>query len=334
MKQIILILLLIWAGKALSHDTSSNQIIENKIKLIENQIDLLKSNQINYKIEKDLIKNTYSNNYNTISLILTGVVALFGFLTFTGFRDVNTLKREYQEELQELNKLRLDIQNKSEEFKGAKKELDEEIKSILEENEAQNNKIKILEIKEKIESLHREKRYSTALQFCLVALELDEKDIMILRYISNCHSKLKNYQESIKFYKKILELSPDDESAIVNLIEVYIYSKNLNLAKNLIENKNNVVSSRDNGELLQFFKLMISYQEHNQIELDKLIKYWIEPDNTTAKKRIPNWDLKDALIFVNSSVSNPYQRKMLHFLWYLNGEINYQSLVNHGYLAD
>jgi len=74
-----------------------------------------------------------------------------------GNEERKRIKKEYKEKLEKLRSLQLEIAAKSKEFESSKKKYDEEITGILKQNEEQNNKIKVLELKEKIRKITGEK---------------------------------------------------------------------------------------------------------------------------------------------------------------------------------
>ena len=65
--------------------TSSD--VENRLYDLEHKVKIIDNNQLNYKIEKDLLKDTYSNNYETISIVIAIFAAIFGVMAYVGFRD-------------------------------------------------------------------------------------------------------------------------------------------------------------------------------------------------------------------------------------------------------
>ena len=56
---------------------TSNEISEIKFKLYEigRKVDLIDKTQLNYEIENELIKDTYSSNYKTINSVISIVLA-------------------------------------------------------------------------------------------------------------------------------------------------------------------------------------------------------------------------------------------------------------------
>ena len=73
--------------------------IERELYDLENKVKIIDTNQLNYKIEKDLLKETYSNNYEQINLIITIVLGIIALLGFLGLRDISSIKKNFNSEL-------------------------------------------------------------------------------------------------------------------------------------------------------------------------------------------------------------------------------------------
>lgn len=327
----ILVLTLSYFLSSLSYGSDSLRIksLENEVYYLIKKVDQIKTDQLNYQIEKDLIKGTYSNNYDTISLILTGVVGLFGLLTFIGFRDVNSLKKEYKEELEKLMKIQQEIEDKSNQFEVAKEKYDEDIRNILTENDEQNKKIKVLELREKINSLFQDKKYYQALEFCIVALELNPENIDLLKHKARCSTRLKNYEDSMKSYKRMLELDPSNNEAKGDLAELYLFMDNEKASDELVDANKDYFKTKINGELLEFFELIKLFNRNAQVELKSRIDKRIDKQDLESKKRrFEGWDVKDAIIYVHGCEDNESRVLFLNYLWYLDGQLNSNELMS------
>ena len=68
MKEKILCVLLVMISLNLfcQKDSLSTKKIQNQLSNLEFKVNQTISNQLNYRIEKDLLKETYSNNYDRI----------------------------------------------------------------------------------------------------------------------------------------------------------------------------------------------------------------------------------------------------------------------------
>lgn len=304
-------------------DTLTIERVNQKIDLLQNKVEEVKRDQLNYSIEKDLIKDTYSNNYDKINLFITGILLIFGFLGFIGFRDISSLKKEYKEELDKLKNLQIDIEAKSKEFEKSKIKLDNDITEIIKQNEEQNRKLKVLEIKEKIDRLFKEREHVKALEFCIIALEYAPNDLDLLRIKSQIYSRTLKYDEAINTFKRILEIDPNYSTAIFDLSEIFLFAKNEEACDELIKKYPDLFSKKEEGQLLFYFELIKHYNKSETTQLkDKIIKAIDRKDLKNKKKRIQGWDFYDALFFMANQPDDENRKYLQNYLWYLDGQLN------------
>lgn len=74
-------------------------VSKSELNKLKNEITEIRRDQLNYKIEKELMKEIYQSNFKTINILITSVLGLFGFLGFFGLRDISSLQKKYQDEL-------------------------------------------------------------------------------------------------------------------------------------------------------------------------------------------------------------------------------------------
>ncbi|MCK8143361.1 hypothetical protein MW871_15830 [Flavobacterium sp. I-SCBP12n] len=321
---IILILLFnnISFGKQQS-DSINLKRIEQKFEILEDQLKEVRRDELNYKLEKDLLKETYENNFNNISLIITFILGIFGILGFVGIRDINSIKREYMSELTNLKNLQNEIATKFKEFDTSKEKYDNELREILQTNEEQNKKIKVLELKEKISSLIKEKEYFSALEFCNVALELSNEDTFLLNQKASINARMRNYKDSVSIYSKLLEKDSTNNVIIYNLSEVLLLNRQREDYEKIIEEHKEMFSKKIDGKLLEIYSIVIAYQDK---QIDKLKEYSISKidiaDLKTKRRKIDNWDFLDILLYLGNE---PYSQETLiaqNIIWFLDGQIS------------
>lgn len=301
--------------------------LENKINTLENYVKTIDKNQLNYKIEKDLLKETYSNNYDSINMIITIILGIIGIIGYLGIRDINSIKKEYLTELGKLKSLQTDFENKSNEFNVEKNKFDTEIKQILLENEKQNNKIKFIELKEKIKSFLKDNKLYESLDFIGVALDIYPEDETILRCKARTLCRLNKLPDSLTIYKKLHKQKPDDKVLALELIESMIFAKDFQNAETLIEKFSIEYNDRSKGMLAELLNLFKLYYKNE--DLMEGIKKMIDFENLdTLSKKITDWDLTDAK-FVAAHLPDSEQKIQLqNITWYLDGQINGKTLCS------
>jgi tetratricopeptide (TPR) repeat protein len=304
-------------------DSIAIKNLENKLEQLDNQLKEVRRDELNYHIEKDLLKETYSNNYERINLFLTVILGIFGLLSFLGIRDLNSIKKEYREELDKLKKLKLDVDFKSKDFEESKKKYDKEIMEIIKQNEEQSNKLKIIEIREKISNLYTQKNYDRALEYCIVALELAPNDINFLLQKALIYTKGKKYDEVSPIYSRIIELESTHSTAISNIAEVYLFQKNEKSSDEIIAKHSDLFKKKSEGEVLRFFELIKLFNKPDVKNLKEIVVAKIDrKDLMNKKKRMEGWDVSDALTYVRSEPESEQQTIFLNYIWYLDGQLN------------
>jgi len=295
--------------------------IQEQISTLTNKVDEVKRDQNNYSIEKELLKETYSNNFDRINLVVTAILGIFAVLTFFGIRDINSIKKEYKEELEKLRKLQTELELKSKEFDLSKKKYDEEITEILKQNEEQNKKIKILEIKDKVSTLFKEKQFGSALEFCAVALELSPNDLALQFEKGKILSKLNRFGEAIEAYEKVLVTDKSHTQTISNVTELYLFKNQIDKANALIQAHPNSFIEKQDIKPLEFFELIRKYHLNDIPGMNEYAKQIIDKQNPDTQKQFRGWDFSDALTF--SYYEEELERKNVFrkILFYLNGRI-------------
>src|SRR5438876_10467 len=85
-----------WPNEAAAQVTSTN---DATIRRLEEQLSEIRRDQLNYRIEKDLLKETYSSNYQIVNGALAFFLTAASIIGFLGIRDINALKKDYMAEL-------------------------------------------------------------------------------------------------------------------------------------------------------------------------------------------------------------------------------------------
>jgi hypothetical protein len=105
--------------------------ISSRIEDVERTVKQIDAHQLNYKIEKDLLKETYSNNYEKISLVITLILGVMGVFGYLGLRDITSIKKEYEMELSNLKQIQGQFNIKSQEFDTEKKKFQDDLNEVV-----------------------------------------------------------------------------------------------------------------------------------------------------------------------------------------------------------
>lgn len=324
---IVVVLLSDFIFGAKNDSITINQL-ESKIEILENQVKEVRRDQVNYLLDKNLLKDAYSSNYERLSLLITiglGLIGLFGYL---GLKDINSTKKEYNAELARLIGLKSDLEQKIKEFSNAQIKYDADITSIIKRNEESDKKIKILEFTGKIDKLYTEKRFAAALELCLSALQLDPNDTALLMNKAKIYTQSRSYQEAIQTYLKIIELTPDNNTAIVNLAEVYLFNNQNKEFETLVEKNSQYFTKPEMINVVnKFFKVLTLFNQANLSALIQEVNSQIDPSNLNKKlPRLDEWtfdEVKNHIEFIKDSKQKTIIK---NYVRYLIGEINGNDL--------
>lgn len=295
--------------------------LKSKIQKIENDVTEIRRDQLNYKIEKDLLKEAFSSNLQTINTVLVIVFGIFTVVGFLGVRDIGTLKREYSQELEKLNRLGDDLEQKIKKIVQKQEQDESDYLKILNTNEEQNRRLKVLELQGKISTLVQNRNYRMALEYITVTLDMDPTNLNVLSQKSYAQIKLRDYAGAIETNKKILSLEPNTLSAVAELLEVYLLLGSIDEFDKLFNENKILISLRDDGNLVKYFELFRLYLKANIEDMKKSVSEFLEKQ-TSDKRRRSSWDFEDILVYLSTHTDNEKKRLLIDFIRFLNGQIS------------
>ncbi len=153
--------------------------LKQDIKTTSNDVEILRRDQTNYRIEKDILKEVYSSNYQTINIIITIVLGVIGVLGYLGIRSIKEVKSDYANELSELRKLKSTFEVELLALVNKQKEFESKIGDLAKTNEEQDRRLKVLEIIEKISKIIGTGQWQWALQYISLGLDIDGRKTRI-----------------------------------------------------------------------------------------------------------------------------------------------------------
>lgn len=309
-------------------DTLKVKALEYKIDQLDNSIKEIRRDELNYRVEKDLLKETYSNNYERISLVITIVLGIIGLFGYLGLKDINTIKKEYTAELGRLNELKTELENKIKLVSDTQIKYEKEILEIIRQNEEQNRKIKTLEAINKISSLKKDKKYPAALEECLTALNNDPNSIDLLMQKGLIYSITHSYAEAVQTYSKILELDPENTSSIRNLSEAYVLNDQNEKADKLILDKASHFNEEGGKQAIMLLSVMKPFNKGDFPTIINEIKKQIDNENLEEKKdRFEYWNLQESQAYVELSKESKNKLAVKFYFDYSLGKINGMELL-------
>lgn len=159
---------------------SNDQVVANMAAL-KQQLQEVRRDQLNYQIERDLLKETYSSNLQTVNVVITIVLGTFTILGFLGVRSIGSARKEFRDELDQLREIRTRSEIRLAEIESQQKRVQTQLDEVSKLNVEQDRRLKLLEIQETASSYMGKHQYQRVLDYVTVGLELDANDITLLQ---------------------------------------------------------------------------------------------------------------------------------------------------------
>jgi hypothetical protein len=253
---------------------------------LKHEVKIIQRDQLNYSIEKELLKETFSTNYQTINIILALILGVFTIVGLLGVRSINTIKKDYQSELRKLKILRDQSEKKINSAMHEQEKLSVEYTEIHKTNEEQEKKIKVLEFLEKSSSYIQNHNIQSALGYLNVANEMDDCNISVLRQRGCCFEQLKNYGLAIQDFEKILLIDASDNLAKSDLLELYLITEQPNIYDKKYDDFSIAFSDYENSMLLkQYFEVYREYISKKNVK-NLITAYGLKMADDPAKRKI------------------------------------------------
>lgn len=286
---------------------------------IYDQISEVRRDQLNYKIEKDLLKETYSSNIQTINIVVSVILGIFGFLGFFGLKDLNSLKGSYEKELVELGKIKSEYEMNAARLKEEHESVKSHYEFLAKTNEEQNNKIKILELRDRIADLCANKRYNNALEYCAVALELDKENVIIKNLKALSLFKLDRYDGAIEVYRDILEADKENYPAMSNLCELFLFTGNVIEFDEMYKKVYKQIEENHGDVIGMYFNVVKSYVSKNYDDMIRIVSEILDKYNDDDKVS-SKWQFNDFFRYLKSQPESKEKNSLLALTSFLMGQ--------------
>ncbi len=298
-------------------DTTDLKVAVDRLQF---DVDKIKSDQINYKIANDLLEKTFHSNYSTIQLILTVVIGLFTILSYFGFRGIRTVKKDFDNELTRMQDTHNTFKSKLDEFIEAKEKMENEVKEIIDVNKIQEEKITLIEIKEKITSLSERNEYTAALKLIDDGLKILKDDTDLLFDLALIKGHQMKYSSAIDQYNKIMDIEPTNVSAIVNSAEMYLLSENIDEYDKFVKQNKSILENYSEG-LLPYFNILKLYLQGDNRNMETSISnFKTEFLGLLDQNLLGIWQFDDLYDFLENKPDSVEKTKLIEFCKILQGK--------------
>ena len=283
----------------------------------------MRRDQLNYQIEKNLLKETYSSNFQTINIVLTIVLSAFSILGYLGLKNVGSLREAFDKELQEYRgmkkELELDLKNLKAEQTLAKTQ----VEKLAAKNEEQDRRLKALEIQEKVISLMKEGQHNLALDYLKVGLILTPDNVMLHKFQADCLGIVGRFTDAIESYICILKLDPQMSPAILNLAELYALTGPSDELDLHMKTHQGILERRAKFSLMWYLTAINLFMKGDLKSLIAHVPKLLE--KVPAGKNAPllgKWRDEEVLRVLSDRAALPGAQLMLSIVSFFKGEID------------
>jgi len=292
--------------------------ISSEINNLRYEFEAIKRDKLNYNIEKDLLKESFSSNLQVINIVIASILLFFsifgGIFGYVGFKNILETKKKFDRELEALSKLRISYDKRFGALVSREKVFNERMDEIERTNVTQSKKIRILELKNFIKEAIKNKNYNHAIGLINIGLEEEPNDYNLNAMKSDCYMYLKNYRMALSSTLKALSIAKDSKNEMIlvtvyNSLEFSLFIEDIQLfekqkQKNIEYLKYNTINVYLDGIAL-FIK--------NDIK--SLTKLLIEFLRTNPKFLVfPGWSFDAGRYFVNKVEQNDCSKIICEFI--------------------
>lgn len=293
--------------------------IAPRLENVENGIKEVRRDQLNYSIEKDILKETYASNLQTINSVITLILGTFSILAFFGIRSIGSIRQEFQKELQQLRDVREESERRLREIESQQSKAKERLDQIADANVKQDARLKVLELIESVSSTINLGNYPHALEYIKIGLEMDSKNVQLHRFKEHCLLKLGRFAEAMEVQEELLRLDASDSSAASNLCEMSLLLGNEDRYKELSGKFSDVISKREHlGWFFESLRLYMSQEDDALLEHIKKLRKLLPAD----KKKYLSWGFDECRRYIGENCEREIAALLFRAYSALGGQIS------------
>ena len=295
--------------------------VATEIRSIQREVEKLRLDQINYRLEKNILKEAYSSSIETINTVITIVLAVLAVLGFIGIKSIRDLKSQFSSEFAKLQNLRARYQAQLREIRSSQKLAEARMQELADVNSLQDNRLRILEIQEKAGALVISRDFRRALEYIAIGIDIDPDDSVLLHQKAACHWNLSEFREAIVVLKKLLNLEPDSPSVVENLAEMHLLVMDYESFDALLADYHGVLERYAGGPWLAVYLMAArEFTAGNVQGIRDIIETNIRCENPVKRHTEDNWEFVQILTALRSQPDTAQKRLMLALISYLQGE--------------
>lgn len=306
--------------------------LKQEIKATTNDVEMLRRDQLNYKIEKDILKEAYSSNLQAINIVITIVLGVIGVLGYLGIRSIKEVQADYVKELDEIKKIKHDFEVELKSWVEKLREIEGRIGDLTVTNEVQDRRLKVLELTEKVSGLMNNKQWRWALEYIPVGLEIDKNNEHLLSQKAICHGKLGEFSSAIEASRKIIEVNPANSTAKANKLEFIALSGQEDEFEKVYRlYKSDLDQYGGNSDLIDYLKIIMFLMSGNVTAAVNGLKSFLTKYPEGARKLLGTWSFDEVVIVAKKMPEGTQRNLILNMVNFFDGKMPSEDLT--GYLA-
>ena len=311
------------AEAATNRTPVSDGEIARDIRNLQDDIKEVRRDQLNYKIERDLLKEAYATNLKTVDVLITiafgTITIVVSILGFLGLRNVAAIRKEYQDDLAVLRKMKLEFESDLDHIKKREGETSDQVSNLA-------NRIQLLELQEKVAQLFKNNDFVRTLNYIEVGLSLAPEDETFLNIRYLCHLKLRNYAAALQSNETLL--TKNAKGAVANQAELYLIMKRISDYDQLMAKTTSFGPPYElnEPELRIYLQALRSYMVGDEAKLKEDIQKYLELAAPGQSKRIGTWMFDDVEVAIRDQPELPIKKLLVNFLNALSGRTPIESL--------
>lgn len=296
---------------AQTNEKLQTDVVETREKVddLSHDIEIIRRDQTNYRIEKDLLKEAYSSNLASVNLVITLAFGIFGILGYLGVRSIKEIKTDYSKELETLRELKTEFEAELQTLVAKQEIVENQVTNLTKTNEEQDHRLKILELIEKVSGLVQRKQWRWAQEYITVGLGMDSANVQLLQLKVTCHGKLGELNSQIETYRKLLEIDPNRIPLVCNLLEAYALGKDIRFSK-LYDTYKAEIEVEQEGALAPYLIGISKLMTGQLKEAAEQLRLFADTCHQRAKPYLGTWSF-DELAMEVSNLPDGNQKKLL-----------------------
>lgn len=284
-----------------AHEENRNDIrqLKEATNALTDDIDVLRRDQINYRVEKDLLKEAYATSLQTINALITIALGVIGILGYLGIRNIKEIKTDYSTELENLKQLKLTLETELATLSEKQKLVSGRLDDLSKTNEEQDRRLKVLELVEKVASMIKEKQWTRALRWIEIALDIDPNNILLLSQKSTCHGRIGEFAQAIDCSKAILKIEPQHTGTLINLLEFLLLTNQTDEFEATYTTNKAIIEENRDGKIDEYLTILASLVKNETDSAIQKLEQIADKCPDEPREYLESFSFQEAIHYTN-----------------------------------